>query len=163
MAERKPYGWIRRNWLVLLIGAGVLAYTVGGRQLKRPSEPPMLNLAVPAGPAYLADGTVIEPEIGMPTDRPRVVDFYTDQCPACRTIRPAMDELAKECGAVEVVMVNLSDRRNEHLATRYGLLGVPTISLLDAAGEETGRMVGIVGSGALRRAAGNLAGTPCSR
>ena len=162
MADRKSFGWIRRNWLVLVIGAGVLVYSVGGRQLKRPSEPPQMNLAVPAGPAYLADGTVLEPELGAPTERPRVVDFYTDQCPACRTIRPSVDRLADECGAVEVVMVNLSDRRNEHLATRYGLLGVPTISLLDAAGEETGRMVGVVGSRALQRAAGNLAGTPCS-
>jgi len=156
--------WLRRNWLPLALLASFGAYWFGARELKAPQAPPELDLSVPAGTAFAAGGAEISPPLGDPTASPRVVDFFTDSCPACRTVRPAVERLGSDCsdGTVEVLMINLSDPRNEHLAARYRLVGVPTVSLIDGSGQETGRLVGTFSLRALRRATASLAGTPCA-
>jgi thioredoxin-like negative regulator of GroEL len=79
-------------------------------------------------------------------------------------MRPAITRLQDDCaeGRVEVVLINLDDPRNQHLADRYQLRGVPTVSLLDATGSETGRLVGSSSLRVLRRAAADLAEAPCA-
>jgi len=144
--------------------SGLLAYIYGSRELKAPQPPPPLDESVTVAPAYDSDGELISPPLGQATERPRVVDFFTDSCPACRTIRPAIDQLAEDCsdGTVEVLTVNLSERRNEHLAARYRVVGVPTISFLGETGQETGRLTGVASRRALRKATTELAGRGCA-
>ncbi len=155
--------WLKRNWLPLVIFAAVGAYWAGGRELRGAQSPPPLDESVPILAAYTSDGAELTPRIGEPTDRPRLVDFYTDQCPACRAVKPAVEQLSSDCagGDLDVLMVNLSDERNMHLASRYRVVGVPTLSVLDTSGEEVGRMVGVVSHRALRRAVDKVAGVRC--
>ncbi len=154
MGETKTgHSWIRRNWLtgVLLLAAAVVWF--GSREIRGPADPPPLMDAVPAT-AFTEDGTPVEPALGQASVAPRLVEFYTDECPACRAMRPTVDRLVDEApeGGYEVLLINLSERRNEHLSARYQLRGVPTLSLLSASGEETGRFEGVVGRRPVSRA-----------
>jgi thiol-disulfide isomerase/thioredoxin len=159
----KVIRWLRRNWLPILIFVAVGVYWAGGRELRGAQEPPPLDESVPVRASFTANGAELVPGIGAPTERPRLVDFYTDQCPACRAVKPAVERLSEECagGDLDVVMVNLSDERNMHLAARYRVVGVPTLSVLDPSGDEVGRMVGVVSHRALRRAVDRVAGVRC--
>jgi thiol-disulfide isomerase/thioredoxin len=157
--------FLKKNWSVLAAVALIGGVWFGGRELRgRPSDPPPVNDDVPADlAAYTEGGGLIAPPLGATSSRPRLVEFYTDSCPACRAMRPAVERIAEDCngGSVEVLLVNLSDPRNEHLAARYSLVGVPTVSMLGVDGAEVGRMQGIVSLRSLRRAAAQLADIPC--
>ncbi len=152
--SEKPRGrsWLRRNWpsLALLAAAGLVWF--GSRELRGPKPPPALLDAVPAT-AYAEDGSVVAPALGDPSAAPRLVEFYTDECPACRAMRPTVERIVAEAPeeGYEVLLINLSEQRNEHLSARYQLRGVPTLSLLSASGEETGRFEGVVGRRPLMR------------
>jgi len=150
--------WLRRNGLTLALLGAAAAVWFGGKELQRPVEPPPLNPAVPAT-AYAADGEAVDPLLGDPTASPRLVEFYTDECSACRVMRPTVERLQGEAAddGYELLLINLSERRNEHLAARFQLRGVPTFALLGADGAETGRFEGVVGIRPLRRAAASLA------
>ncbi len=158
-------GFLKKNWTVFAAVGVIGVVWFGGRELRgRPAEPPPINDGVPAGlDAFTDDGSLIAPALGSATARPRLVEFYSDGCPACRAMRPAVERIAEDCdgGSVEVLMINLSDPRNEHLAARYALVGVPTVSMLGTDGEEVGRMQGVVSLRSLRRAAAQLAEVPC--
>lgn len=55
-----------------------------------------------------------------------MVDFWATWCGPCRTIAPAVEELAKEySGKVKFVKVNTDE--NPDLATRYKITGIPTL------------------------------------
>ncbi|MDP7114043.1 MAG: thioredoxin family protein [Myxococcota bacterium] len=161
MAEARSRGsWLRRNGLtVILLGAAAMVW-FGGKELRRPHEPPPLDSSVPAT-AYADDGAAVEPLLGQATPAPRLVEFYTDECSACRTMRPTVERLRGEAmgGGYELLLINLSERRNEHLAARFQLRGVPTFALIGADGAETGRFEGVVGLRPLRRAASALVET----
>lgn len=145
--------WLRSNWLtgVLLLAAALVWF--GSREIRGPADPPPLLDSVPAT-AYADDGTAVEPALGQASAAPRLVEFYTDECPACRAMRPTVERLVADAaeGGYEVLLINLSERRNEHLSARYQLRGVPTLSLLSDDGQETGRFEGVVGRRPLSRA-----------
>jgi thiol-disulfide isomerase/thioredoxin len=151
--------WIRRNGLTLVLLGAAAAVWFGGKELRRPHAPPPINSAVPAT-AYADDGTPVAPVLGEPTSGPRLVEFYTDECSACRAMRPTVERLRGEAPTegYELLLINLSERRNEHLAARFQLRGVPTFALIGADGTETGRFEGVVGLRPLRRAASALVG-----
>jgi thiol-disulfide isomerase/thioredoxin len=163
-AETRRISPIRRYapTVVMVLAIGFVWF--GLKEFKTPGPPPELNTSVAVADAFNEEGDPVVPAIGAASTRPRVVEFYTENCPACRQMRPAIDRLRDDCtdGAVEVVLINLYDPRNLHLAERYQLRGVPTVSLFDATGTETGRLVGSASLRVLRRAAADLAETPCA-
>lgn len=160
--KSNPSFW-RRN-IVLLVGLPVIALVwFGQREMRgRPSPPPAMDESVPARTVFDEEGSELKPPLGEATRRPRLVEFYTDSCPACKAMKPSIHALRDDYqdGALEVVLLNLSDPRNEHLASRYRLVGVPTVSLFDPTGVEVGRMQGAVSLRALRKAATQLTETP---
>ena len=73
-------------------------------------------------------------------ERPVMVDFYTDRCPACRVLAPVFAALAKEYDE-EVDFVKIDCRQAPGVARQYGIRAVPTVILFDE-GEEVRRWLG---------------------
>jgi len=163
-AKTEPRSLIRRYTPTVLMLAAIGFVWFGLKEFKTPGPPPDVDTTVAVADAFDEEGNPVIPAIGAASVKPRLVEFYTDNCPACRQMRPAIDRLRTDCtdGSVEIVLINLDDPRNLHLADRYQLRGVPTVSLFDASGTETGRLVGSASLRVLRRAAADLAETPCA-
>ena len=75
---------------------------------------------------------------------PVVVDFYADWCAPCKAMAPAIDELAHEHQG-HLLVAKLDTDRNQNLAVRYNIRGIPTIIVFENGVEKVRR------SGALRR------------
>ncbi|MGH7069358.1 MAG: thioredoxin [Acetobacteraceae bacterium] len=59
---------------------------------------------------------------------PVLVDFWAEWCGPCRTIAPALEELAGEfAGRLEVAKVNIDE--NPETPTTYAVRGIPTLIL----------------------------------
>jgi thioredoxin 2 len=72
---------------------------------------------------------------------PVLVDFYADWCGPCRMMAPALDDLARE-RLGEVLVLKVDTDRDQELALRHGVRGIPTL-LAFRDGRETGRHVGL--------------------
>jgi thiol-disulfide isomerase/thioredoxin len=106
---------------VLLLGGGVGLYLLTNRLL-------ILRVRGQGSPAY----------VDLPNYRlgvPAVLYFTTPQCVPCKTIqRPALQRLKEHLGdRVEVIEVNAQERPD--LASRWGVLSVPTTFILNASGQ----------------------------
>lgn len=65
--------------------------------------------------------------------RPGVVYFWTETCGQCRTMQaPTLDRVTEAWPQVKVVSVNAVERPD--VASRFGVLTVPTTAVIDAAG-----------------------------
>jgi len=67
-----------------------------------------------------------------------LTDFYADWCGPCKMIAPVVADLAAETDAA-VAKVDVD--ANQHLASEYGVRGVPTLVLF-ADGESVEEVVG---------------------
>ena len=57
-----------------------------------------------------------------------LVDYWAPWCGPCNMIAPILDEIAGEYeGKVRIVKVNVDD--NQATAAKYGVRGIPTLSL----------------------------------
>jgi thioredoxin 1 len=71
-----------------------------------------------------------------------VIDFWGTHCRPCKTIAPIIEELAKEyTGRAKVVKLNVEE--SPEIASRYRIIGVPTIMFLKN-GNVMDRIVGAV-------------------
>lgn len=71
-----------------------------------------------------------------------MVDFWAPWCGPCRIIAPTIEELAKEyAGKVKVGKLNTDE--NPEIATRYGIMGIPTIMFFKD-GQRVDQIVGVV-------------------
>lgn len=72
---------------------------------------------------------------------PVLVDFWAPWCAPCRMIAPLVEEISQEfAGKIKVGKIN-TDQEFE-LATRYGILGIPTL-LLFKKGKVIEQIVGL--------------------
>jgi thioredoxin 2 len=76
------------------------------------------------------------------SDVPVLVDFYADWCGPCKMMAPLLDELARE-RAGNVLVTKLDTDRNQAMATRFAIRGVPTL-IAFRGGREVAREVGAV-------------------
>lgn len=77
-----------------------------------------------------------------------MVDFWATWCGPCRTIAPAVEELAKEyAGKAKIVKVNTDE--NPDLAMRYKITGIPTLMFFKN-GKPLEQVIGAVPKGHLK-------------
>jgi len=76
----------------------------------------------------------------LESERPVLVDFWGDHCPACRQISPILRDLAEElAGEVEVLKIHAAE--NPMSSARYGVRAMPTV-LVFSGGSVRGQLVG---------------------
>lgn len=77
-----------------------------------------------------------------------MIDFWAAWCGPCRMISPTVEELAKEYkGKVKVLKLNTDE--NSEIATRYKIMGIPTIMFFKN-GVKLDQIVGVVPKQQLR-------------
>lgn len=76
----------------------------------------------------------------LQSELPVLVDFWGDNCPACRQISPILRELAAErSDTLKVVKVHAAE--NVATSARYAVRAMPTV-LVFAGGNVRGQLVG---------------------
>lgn len=61
-------------------------------------------------------------------ERPVLIDFYADWCGPCKMQTPILKELVGEVkGKVRIIKIDVD--KNQSIAQRYNVRGVPTIAL----------------------------------
>ena len=79
----------------------------------------------------------------LKSEIPVLVDFFADWCGPCKTQSPILEELSKDYdGKIKIVKVDIDVDGNKELATKYGVLSVPTLTLF-SNGEVKDTTVGV--------------------
>jgi thioredoxin 1 len=65
----------------------------------------------------------------LESEKPVLVDFWAAWCPPCRVMHPILDEVAASRDDLKIVSVDVDTE--QELASRYGVLGMPTFMLFE--------------------------------
>ncbi len=77
------------------------------------------------------------------SDVPVLVDFFAEWCAPCKTQTPILNELSGAYeGRIKFAKVDIDVDGNKDLATKYGVLSVPTL-ILFSNGEIKDTMIGV--------------------
>jgi len=101
-----------------------------------------------AGSAVDVTSSNWESEV-LKADKVVVVDFWAPYCPHCRALMPIFEELASEyADRMKFVKLNVQD--SSDVATKYGVMGIPTLKFF-CAGRPVREQVGGLPKDSLRK------------
>lgn len=66
----------------------------------------------------------------LQSDKPVVLEFYSNMCPPCLTMLPTMINIAKNNKDIKVGTVNNSDNNTSSIVSRYEVEATPTIIII---------------------------------
>ena len=96
--------------------------------------------------------------------RATVFHFFTDYCPYCKQMAPALASAEKACagGPIEFRLVNVAKTdEGRKLNADFRIEAVPTTVYVDASGMERERYVGAMTQGAILAGVKRLTGKAC--
>jgi thioredoxin 1 len=86
------------------------------------------------------------------SDKAVLVDFWAEWCGPCHAVAPVLDKIVEErAGELKLVKVNIDEE--QELASRYGVMSIPTM-ILFRDGEPSAAVIGAQPKGAIERALG---------
>ena len=88
----------------------------------------------------------------LQSEKAVLVDFWAEWCGPCHAVAPVLDKIVEEqAGELHLVKVNIDEE--QELATRYGVMSIPTM-ILFRDGEPSGAIIGAQPKSAIERALG---------
>jgi thioredoxin 1 len=125
----------------IIIVIAVLVFVVGVAWYKSARAP-----TPPSGPAATPDpAAATATPTSQPDDsaRPRMVDLGSDQCKACKAMKPILDELRKQyAGRADIEFIDVN--KMPVAKQLFGIRTIPTQIFYDGEGEEVWRHEGFL-------------------
>ena len=80
----------------------------------------------------------------IPKNKPVLIEFYSKNCPVCRSMIPVINAIQRDCVGknLALVKIDINSPESPYYIKKFGIFGVPTFIFLDASGKEVARLLG---------------------